>query len=272
MGSNPASPTNPAGPGGSRRPSGPGPWFPPNVIASPGRLNDRMCGRFVGNFAIRDVVAELAGAGGLPGVLVEDGVTESVANFNTAPTAVWPVVIDGADGARVRMARWGLVPGWSRDPSVGAKMINARSETLTEKPSFRNLVKGHRALVPVDGFYEWERSDPKNKRPYFVPRADGRLMWVAGLWTVSPVLDGATTFTMITRASLSDLSMIHDRSPVQLRVEDAVDWLTAPEPPLGLLSLVDPPELAPHEVDRRVNSVRNNSPDLVDPVQPDTLF
>lgn len=231
-----------------------------------------MCGRFVGNFAVTDLLEELSRDGGLHGLEVEDGVPSEVTNFNTAPTTVWPIVVNTTGGARLRMARWGLVPSWSKDPTVAAKMINARSETLTEKPSFRNLVPTHRAIVPLNGFYEWERSDPRNKRPFFVPRADGRTMWVAGLWTVSPALDGATTFTMITRPSLSDLASIHDRSPVQLEVSDAVDWLTAAAPPLHLLVLRNPPGLEPYEVDRRVNSVRNNSPDLLQPVAPDTLF
>lgn len=231
-----------------------------------------MCGRFVGNFATADLVEELLAAGPVHSVAVEDGVPETMANFNTAPTTSWPVFINVEDGVHLRFARWGLVPSWSKDPTVASKMINARSETLTEKPSFRNLVRSHRAIVPISGFYEWERSDPKDKRPFYVPRADGRTMWAAGLWTVSPVLNGATTFTMITRESAADLSRIHDRSPVQLEVEDAVDWLTEVDPPLHLLHLAEQPLLAPHEVDKRVNSVRNNSPDLVEEVGPGTLF
>lgn len=231
-----------------------------------------MCGRFVGNFATADLVEELLGSGSVEHVTVEDGVPDSVANFNTAPTSSWPIFINVDDGVHVRFARWGLVPSWSKDPTVASKMINARSETLTEKPSFRNLVKSHRALVPLSGFYEWERSDPKNKRPFFVPRADGQIMWVAGLWTVSPVLQGATTFTMVTRESLPDLSEIHDRSPVQLEIEDGVEWLCRLEPPLHLLALDAQPVLRPYEVDRLVNSVRNNGPDLLEPVEPGTLF
>ena len=231
-----------------------------------------MCGRFVGNFATADLVEELLGAGSVGHVTVEDGVPENVSNFNTAPTSSWPIFIEVEDRVHVRFARWGLVPSWSKDPTVASKMINARSETLTEKPSFRNLVRSHRALVPVSGFYEWERSDPKNKRPFFVPRADGRTMWIAGLWTVSPVLQGATTFTMVTRASLDDLSRIHDRSPVQLDLDDAIDWLTTIEPPLNLLALEAQPRLSPYEVDVRVNSVRNNGPDLLEPAEPRTLF
>lgn len=231
-----------------------------------------MCGRFVGNFATSDLVEELIATGSVSGVTVEEGVPPRVANYNTAPTTSWPVFVSLQGAVHLRLARWGLVPSWSKDPTVASKMINARSETLTEKPSFRNLVKSHRAIIPVSGFYEWERSDPTNKRPFYVPRADGRTMWIAGLWTVSPVLQGASTFTLITRESLADLVAIHDRSPVQLEVEDALEWLSSPEAPTALLTLVTQPLLAPYEVDRQVNAVRNNSPELVNPAGRGTLF
>jgi putative SOS response-associated peptidase YedK len=234
-----------------------------------------MCGRFVGNFTTQALLDEILGA--VPGVQVEiePDVPREVHNFNTAPTQVVPIVIALNGGLVMRPACWGLLPVWSKDASAAAKMINARSETITEKPSFRNLVKSHRAMIPMTGFYEWDRSDPKMKRPYFVPRADGMTMWAAGLWTNSPLLDGATTFTMITRQSYDDLSMIHDRSPVQLTLADCVDWATAEVAPLELLHLSSQPRLAPYEVDKKVNSVRNNGPELlsaVQPDEPDTLF
>ena len=198
-----------------------------------------------------------------------------ISNHNTAPTQPWVIAHTDQEGIVLETALWGLVPSWSKDPSMASKMINARSETVTEKPSFRNLVRGNRAVVPVSGFYEWDRTDSRNKRPFFVPRADGRTMWVAGLWTASPALDGAHTFTMLTRESLDDLSGIHHRSPVQLEISDALSWACDPAAPLHLVTLVDPPRLAPYEVGRDVNSVRNNSPRLIEPVEPtepDTLF
>ena len=234
-----------------------------------------MCGRFVGNFTTQALLDEILGA--VPGVQVEiePDVPREVHNFNTAPTQVVPIVIALNGGLVMRHACWGLLPVWSKDASAASKMINARSETITKKPSFRNLVKSHRAMIPMTGFYEWDRSDPKMKRPFFVPRADGSTMWAAGLWTNSPLLDDATTFTMITRQSYDDLSMIHDRSPVQLMLADCVDWATAEVAPLELLHLSSQPRLAPYEVDKKVNSVRNNGPELlsaVQPDEPDTLF
>ena len=234
-----------------------------------------MCGRFVGNFTIEALIDEINEvSGGFPVRIDPDTPVES-RNFNTAPTHAVPILVVREGTLVMQLGCWGLLPVWSKDPSAASKMINARSETVTEKPSFRNLVKAHRAMIPMSGFYEWDRSNPKVKRPYYVPRADGRTMWAAGLWTDSPVLDGATTFTMITRESFDDLSMIHDRSPVQLSVEDCLDWATSEEPPLHLLQLQSQPRLAPYEVDRAVNSVRNTGPGLlraVGPVEPDTLF
>jgi putative SOS response-associated peptidase YedK len=234
-----------------------------------------MCGRFVGNFTTQALLDEIHDSA--PGLLVDvqPDVPAVVANFNTAPTQVVPIVVGTPEGLSLRLAHWGLLPVWSKDASGAAKMINARSETLTEKVSFRNLVPSHRAMIPMSGFYEWDRTNPKAKRPYFVPRADGRTMWVAGLWTNSPVLDGATTFTMITRESLDDLAMVHDRSPVQLTLGDCIDWASSVEPPLELLHLATQPRLAPYEVDSRVNAVRNNGESLLAPVvptEPDTLF
>lgn len=233
-----------------------------------------MCGRFVGNFAVTDLLDELRDAGIEATVAV--GTPERMSNFNTAPTHDCLVVRAGEAGPVIGPARWGLLPVWAKDPAMASKLINARSETITEKPSFRNLVKGHRAMIPMAGFYEWDRTDAKNKRPYFVPRADGRTMWAAGLWTHSPLI-GYDTFTLITRESLADLSAIHHRSPVQLDVRDGISWVLDEEAPLGLLALNEQPLLAPYEVGKAVNAVRNTGPGLIehlaaDDAPRDTLF
>ena len=231
-----------------------------------------MCGRFVGRFATADLIEEIESVMPDAEVSVANGLPTLWANFNTAPTQDCLVFTGSNKSLQAGSARWGLVPRWAKDASGAARMINARSETLAEKPSFRGLVPGHRAIVPMSGFYEWDRTDPKVKRPYFVPRADGRTMWVAGLWTTSPALDDALTFCIITRDSRPDLSSIHDRSPVQLELDDALSWVLEDDPPLGLLDLDEPPLFAPFEVSRKVNSVRNNGPDLLIPVEPDSLF
>lgn len=239
-----------------------------------------MCGRFVGAFSVDELIDEIAeeASNRSLDLDIEADMNGIGANYNTAPTHMVPVLrMEDPSHVTVTTMRWGLVPAWSKDPSVGSKMINARSETITEKPSFRGLVPKNRCVVPMSGFYEWDREDPKAKVPYFVPRADGHLMLVAGIWTVSPILGGLSTFAIITRDSLRDLSAIHDRSPVQLDAGDALDWMAESTPPLQLLSLSNPPTMSPRRVSTKVNSVRNNGPSLLDEEEqgssePTTLF
>ena len=238
-----------------------------------------MCGRFVTAFSLDELIAEVeAIAENIP---VKLGFNSKdlplFSNYNAAPTHAIPVVTREPESLLIDVMQWGLVPSWSKDPTIGSKMINARSETLTEKPSFRNLVASHRCLIPMNGFYEWDRTDPRNKIPYFVPRTDGALMLCGGLWNVSPVLDGIKTFTLITKPSAEDLAQIHNRSPVQFDRETAKEWLVNNEDSLLLMTKDDLPEFGPYSVSSDVNSVRNNYPGLLDRVEialqePDTLF
>jgi len=154
-----------------------------------------MCGRFVGNFNTQDLFNEMNDAVSGAGFTLELPETDSplLRNFNVAPTTAIPILRFSNGVIRLDVVRWGLLPIWSKDPSKGAQMINARSETLTEKPSFRGLVKGHRCIIPMTGFYEWERSNPKAKIPYFVTRSDGHLMLGAGLWIESPIVEEERT-------------------------------------------------------------------------------
>jgi putative SOS response-associated peptidase YedK len=131
----------------------------------------------------------------------------------------------------------------------------------------------------MSGFYEWDRTDPKRKVPYFVTREDGGLMLVAGIWTASPALEGRHTFSLITRESVDDLSYIHSRSPVELRADDALEWMCNPVPPLELFAPDHQPRFVARRVSTLVNSVKNNSESLLDEDvevieknEPDTLF
>jgi putative SOS response-associated peptidase YedK len=116
----------------------------------------------------------------------------------------------------------------------------------------------------MSGFYEWDRTDPKRKVPYFVTREDGGLMLVAGIWTASPALEGRHTFSLITRESVDDLSYIHSRSPVELRADDALEWMCNPVPPLELFAPDHQPRFVARRVSTLVNSVKNNSESLLD--------
>jgi putative SOS response-associated peptidase YedK len=238
-----------------------------------------MCGRFVTAYSLEELIEEVeAIAESIPVKLGFDAEDLPLfSNYNVAPTHALPVVTMQKGELLIDVMQWGLVPVWSKDPSVGSKMINARSETLTEKPSFRRLVRSNSCLVPMNGFYEWDRTDSRHKVPYFVPRTDGALMLCAGLWNASPALDGINTFTMITKPSVAPLANIHDRSPVQFSRDVGLEWLSDDKNALSLMSDVNQPLFSPYQVSTDVNSVRNNFAELLDkvepePREPDTLF
>lgn len=226
-----------------------------------------MCGRFVGAFSskiLMDEMSEALSGANMTIALVDDGQLFA-SNYNTAPTHTVPILRHEKSVVVVDPMQWGLVPSWSKDPTVGSKLINARSETITEKPSFRQSVPGRRCIIPMTGFYEWDRTDPKRKVPYFVTREDGGLMLVAGIWTPSPALEGRHTFSLITRESVHDLSHIHSRSPVEFHADDALEWMCNPVPPLELFEPEAQPRLVARKVSSRVNSVRNNDASLILP-------
>ena len=225
-----------------------------------------MCGRFVGAFKaelLKEEMADALSEARMTMVLAEDNLFAP--NYNTAPTHIVPILRHKESSVIIDPMQWGLVPSWSKDPTVGSKMINARSETITEKPSFRQSVPGRRCIIPMSGFYEWDRTDSRRKVPYFVTREDARLMLVAGIWTPSPALDGRHTFSLITRESVDDLSHIHSRSPVELHAEDALEWMCNPVPPLELFEPEIQPRFVARKVSSRVNSVRNNDASLILP-------
>ena len=226
-----------------------------------------MCGRFVGAFSATVLIEELSLAVSKTDLVldVSDSDTLFAPNYNTAPTHLVPILRMEEQKIVVDAMQWGLVPTWSKDPNVGSKMINARSETITEKPSFRNQVSRHRCIIPISGFYEWDRSDPKIKVPYYVTREDGHLILVAGIWASSPALEGRHTFSLITRESVDDLLYIHNRSPVELTSHDALEWMSQVVAPLELFRPEHQPRFATLRVSTRVNSVRNNDASLILP-------
>jgi len=240
-----------------------------------------MCGRFVGAFSPELLMEEMTEALGSASMTFASEVDDKLfaSNYNTAPTHIVPILRHEESVVVVDPMQWGLVPSWSKDPNVGSKMINARSETITEKPSFRQSVPGRRCIIPMSGFYEWDRTDPKRKVPYFVTREDGHVMLVARIWTPSPALEGRHTFSLITRESVNDLSHIHSRSPVELYADDAIEWMCNPVPPLELFQPEIQPRFVARKVSTLVNSVRNNFESLLDDYEevieetgPDTLF
>jgi putative SOS response-associated peptidase YedK len=195
--------------------------------------------------------------------------------YNIAPSQSAPVVRFAAAGAReFAMPRWGLIPSWAKDASIGHKMINARSETVAEKPSFRSAFHRRRCLVPADGFYEW-RTEGDIKQPFRIGLAGGGPFAFAGLWESWPGNgdDGGEaieTFTILTTEANRKLHPIHPRMPVILAPEAYQTWLDGrPETTERALSLLRPfagEKMAFYRVSRRVNSPRNDDPDCLEPI------
>jgi putative SOS response-associated peptidase YedK len=233
-----------------------------------------MCGRFVGTYRVADLLEQLGEAVEDIGLTLRLPDTEEflLHNFNVAPTSPIPVLVAREGAVEVEVMQWGLVPSWSSDPRVGSKMINARAETLTEKVSFKNLVRSNRCIIPMSGFYEWHREGDRPKVPFYVTRKDHGLIWASGLWTTSGVMDNGYTCAMITRESGDDLNSLHHRTPAHFSPELACDWITSSMEVGELCNISVQPPLSFHEVSTDVNSVRNNRSSLIDktnnPVQP----
>lgn len=237
-----------------------------------------MCGRYAD---FRSAQA-LADAFGIDPEHIEDDVRLQPARWNVAPTTNVRIVVERAadDGPTrsLRLARWGLVPGWAKDPGIGVTMINARSETLAEKPAFRKALTARRCLVPADGYYEWLAQGTGPKQPYWIHPAGGGGVAFAGLYEFwrdhsgaepGPWLVSTTIITASSADSPPGLREIHDRRPVALPAEAWDDWL---DPGLtdaaGALAVLaaPPPPLVPTPVSRAVSNVRNDGPELIEPL------
>lgn len=194
-----------------------------------------------------------------------------VPSFNVAPTQQVVAVVSGGKRNRLGLLRWGLIPPWAKDEKIGSKMINARSETVAEKPSFRNSFKKKRCLVVADSFYEWKRSD-NQKTPMRIRLKSGEPFAFAGLWESWKSPDGKTinSCTILTTGPNDLMKDIHDRMPVILTKEQEKVWLDPKEhDPEVLGSLLKPFEaemLEAYEVSDAVNSPKNNSPELIEKI------
>jgi putative SOS response-associated peptidase YedK len=217
-------------------------------------MTAHMCGRFwtlMDYFTIRDKF------GAVP-------VNESMhANYNTAPTQIAAVVLDENPGVLVGV-QWGLVPSWSKEPKMTYSMINAKAETLHEKPAYRTLVKRHRCVVIADGFFEWKTTG-KTKQPYAIKYKEGTFA-MAGLWDEWKGEDGNTlrTFTIITTSANKLMKSIHDRMPVILRPEDVAGWLHDADE--DLLKPFPADEMEAYPISTLVNSPKNNRSEVLKPL------
>jgi putative SOS response-associated peptidase YedK len=192
--------------------------------------------------------------------------------FNIAPTQ--PVLaIPNDERNEADFFIWGLIPMWAKDPGIGNKLINARAETLAEKPSFRGSLKYKRCLVIADGFYEWKSGAGKTKTPYFIHKTDRKPFAFAGLWDSWNGPDGSQvkTCTIITTEPNDLTSLIHNRMPVILHPRDYAKWLDpSPQTPENMAPLLKPypaEEMNAYVVSTMVNKPENDIPELVVPVR-----
>jgi putative SOS response-associated peptidase YedK len=187
--------------------------------------------------------------------------------YNIAPMQQVPIVRVNAEGQReLVQVRWGLVPRWARDPSIGAKMINARGESVATKPSYRTAFRRHRCLVPANGFYEWMAVADGHKQPVLVARRDGELMALAGLYErwLSPEGEVLDTCTIITTDGNETMRPVHDRMPVIIPAASYERWLDpAREGPQELIVPCPAPDITYWPVSTKVNNVRHDDASLI---------
>ena len=218
-----------------------------------------MCGRFA-FYSPHEAVTRLFGVVGAPDV---------EPRYNIAPTQFIATVRADAGGRReLAMLYWGLVPSWAREKAIGARMINARSETLAEKPSFRAAYRRRRCLVLADGWYEWQRSGAV-KQPYYIGFASGEPFGMAGLWESwrDPASgEPLESCCIVTAPAAPELAFVHDRMPVIIPAAEHAAWLDAAGRPDALLVPWSRGGLAARPVSRRVNDARNEGANLVAPL------
>ena len=227
-----------------------------------------MCGRFTQRLSWREL-HELMDLLGAPLNLRP--------RYNVAPSQDVAVVRAAEEGRRLSMLRWGLIPAWAKDPAIGHKLINARSETAAEKPSFRSAFRHRRCLIPADGFYEWQRRGG-TRQPWLFGLRDGAPFAFAGLWERWTVPEGAAltgslaerspgdaveTCTILTTAANETVAPVHGRMPVILPPDAWGAWLSGDEVPLGPYPA---DVMTAHPVSTHVNRPANDDPGCVEPV------
>ena len=232
-----------------------------------------MCGRFTLHHSVEEVAQRFA---------VQEILFDFPARYNIAPMQPLAVVTRNASNASgddervLEGYRWGLVPSWAKDEAIGSRMINARAETLAEKPSFRNALKSRRCLIPADGFYEW-KTEGKTKVPHYIRFRDDRIYAFAGLWEEwkgPPGTEGAPlrTATIITTDPNPLLASLHHRMAVILKPENEAAWLdpkVSAQDALQLLQTFPDDELEAFPVHRKVGNVAFDAPENIAPVGPD---
>jgi putative SOS response-associated peptidase YedK len=225
-----------------------------------------MCGRFV-------ITSAPAALRQLFGYLEQPNFPP---RYNVAPTQPIPVVLVENGARHFKLMRWGLLPGWVKDARGFTLLINARSETVLEKPAFKKAIRRRRGLVPADGYYEWKAIDGR-KQPYFIHRADGSPLGFAAVFEtwVGPNGEELDTAAIVTAAASEDLATLHDRVPVTIDPVDFERWLDCRNDEIDhimpMMRAPRPGDFAWHPVSTRVNRVVNDDAQLVLPMSAEEL-
>jgi putative SOS response-associated peptidase YedK len=208
--------------------------------------------------AIADLTAPIAGTAAFETVTTRP-------NYNVAPTHQIPAILQHEDLTTIATFQWGLVPSWSKDPAIGSRMINARSETAAEKPSFRSAIVKRRCIVPADGWYEWHTNAGK-KIPHYFSDPSESLIGFAGIFESWTQPDGEPLWTtaILTQQARPEFAHIHDRMPVLVAPELRTLWLApGPNPLAQILEAAESTQIQEWEVAPAVGNVRNNSAELI---------
>lgn len=187
--------------------------------------------------------------------------------YNSAPSQLLPVITN-KDPELIQAFKWGLIPSWAKDINIGHKMINARSETITEKPSFKNAFKTKRCLVIADSYYEWKNSED-GKIPYRIKLSDHEVFAFAGIWEIWNHEETIKSFSIITTKAVKELSDLHERMPVILPKENMKAWLSdslKQEEALGIINDCIKNNFEYYQVSKKVNSPMNDSKELIQKV------
>ena len=219
-----------------------------------------MCGRFAVDKKPEEIAEEVQ-------AVWEDD-PEGFQSWNTCPTSFTPVLSED----KLFSWSWGLIPKWAKDNSRRAGLINARVETLSEKPAFKDLIGTQQCVIPIDGYYEWQRKG-ETKIPYYFHREDKSMLLLAGLWDKWYSVSGneVFSFTILTREASENIADIHDRMPIILNLENAKKWSSNN---LEVACALDQSQtdLKFYEVGTAVNSVKNNNADLIKPTSKPQLW
>lgn len=224
-----------------------------------------MCGRFVSKAKKEEIEREFKvkiGSGDL-----------TVPRYNIAPTQFIAALTEVENSREVSLFKWGLVPHWAKDDSIGNKLINARAETLGEKPSFREAFRSRRCIIPASGFFEWSKTSKGVKQPFYFHLKDKEIFGFAGLWEEwlnKETGELTDSCVIITTEANEVLKPVHDRMPVILKSDFYEQWLDPKEKNTDrlqkLLAPYPPAEMATHAVSRAVNIATNDSAELITPV------